>query len=118
MVNKAGNLNNTKYDTRYTKYYTNLYHVALKYPKYELSNLKYGELDRVIFAASAKGLGVYDFIPTNPRVVENPPYIGFSLLDDNLAPKIDCFVFDKNGEVENEIFKFNRFTFEWSGSFW
>ena len=28
-----------------------------------LLNEKYGEIDRVKFAASSKGLGVYDFIP-------------------------------------------------------
>ena len=42
------------------------------------------------------------------NIIENPPYIGFSLLDSHLAPKIDCFVFDKKGQVENEIFKFNE----------
>ena len=28
-----------------------------------------------------KELGVYDFIPIDPQINENPPYIGFSLLD-------------------------------------
>ena len=66
------------------------------------------KLDRVKFAASVKGLGVYDFIPTNPHIFENPPYIGFSLLDQSLAKNIECFVFDSDGQVENELFKFNE----------
>ena len=71
-------------------------------------NERYGEIDRVKFAASVKGLGVYDFIPTNPSITENPPYIGFSLLDQSLANNIECFVFDSDGEVEAELFKFNE----------
>ena len=55
-----------------------------------------------------KGLGVYDFIPKNPHLFDNPPFIGFSLLDQNLAKTIDCFVFDSNGQVESEVFKFNE----------
>ena len=82
---------------------SNMYYL----PRFSL-NEKYGELDRVIFAASAKGLGVYDFIPTNPRVVENPPYIGFSLLDQKLANSLDCFVFDSDGQVKKQIYKFNE----------
>ena len=31
-------------------------------------NERYGEIDRVKFAASSKGLGVYDFIPQNPTL--------------------------------------------------
>ena len=80
---------------------SNLYYL----PRFSL-NEKYGDIDRVKFTSRTKGLGVYDFIPSNPQINENPPFIGFSLLDDYLAPKIDCFVFDKKGEVENEIFKF------------
>ena len=71
-------------------------------------NEKYGELDRVIFAAGAKGLGVYDFVPTNPNIFENPPYIGFSLLDEKLSNRINCFLYDSKGKVENDIFKFNE----------
>ena len=53
-------------------------------------------------------MGIYDFIPSNPRIFDNPPFIGFSLLDQTLAQSINCFVFDKKGEVESEIFKFNE----------
>ena len=82
---------------------SNMYYL----PRFSL-NEKYGEIDRVIFAASAKGLGVYDFIPSNPKITENPPYIGFSLLDEKLASSLNCFIFDMNGQVEREIFKFNE----------
>ncbi len=76
-------------------------------PRFSL-NEKYGEIDRVKFAANAKGLGIYDFIPNDPTIYDNPPFIGFSLLDEKLVPSIDCFVFDSKGEVEKEIFKFNE----------
>ena len=76
-------------------------------PRFSL-NEKYGEIDRVKFAAKAKGLGIYDFIPKDPTIYENPPFIGFSLLDEKLVPSIDCFVFDSKGEVEKELFKFNE----------
>jgi len=82
---------------------SNLYYL----PRFSL-NEKYGDLDRVKFAANTKGLGIYDFIPTNPHIFENPPYIGFSLLDQKLAKSINCFVFDSKGQVESEIFKFNE----------
>jgi len=82
---------------------SNLYYL----PRFSL-NEKYGDIDRVRFTSQAKGMGVYDFIPSDPHIIENPPYIGFSLLDENLAPKIDCFIFDKKGQVENDIFKFNE----------
>ena len=76
-------------------------------PRFSL-NERYGNIDRVKFAANTMGLGVYDFIPINPHIFENPPFIGFSLLDQGLAKSIDCFVFDSNGQVESEIFKFNE----------
>ncbi len=76
-------------------------------PRFSL-NERYAEIDRVKFAANAKGLGIYDFIPTDPNISENPPYIGFSLLDEKLVPSIDCFVFDSKGQVEKELFKFNE----------
>ena len=82
---------------------SNLYYL----PRFSL-NERYAEIDRVKFAANAKGLGIYDFIPTNPNISENPPYIGFSLLDEKLVPSIDCFVFDSKGQVEKELFKFNE----------
>ena len=82
---------------------SNLYYL----PRFSL-NERYGEIDRVKFAANAKGLGVYDFIPTDPTIKENPPYIGFSLLDEKLVPSVDCFVFDSKGQVEKELFKFNE----------
>ena len=76
-------------------------------PRFSL-NEKYGEIDRVKFAANAKGLGIYDFIPKDPTIYDNPPFIGFSLLDEKLVPSLDCFVFDSKGEVAKEIFKFNE----------
>ena len=82
---------------------SNLYYL----PRFSL-NERYAEIDRVKFAANAKGLGIYDFIPTDPSISENPPYIGFSLLDEKLVPSIDCFVFDSKGQVEKELFKFNE----------
>ena len=82
---------------------SNLYYL----PRFSL-NERYGEIDRVRFAANSKGLGVYDFIPSDPTLKENPPYIGFSLLDEKLVPSIDCFVFDATGQVEKELFKFNE----------
>ena len=82
---------------------SNMYYL----PRFSL-NEKYGELDRVKFATSAKGLGVYDFIPANPTIDQNPPFIGFSLLDNNKVQGLDCFIFDSKGQVEREIFKFNE----------
>ncbi len=82
---------------------SNMYYL----PRFSL-NEKYGEIERVKFAASSKGLGVYDFIPTNPSIKENPPFIGFSLLDEKLSLSLNCFVFDMNGQVEREIYKFNE----------
>ncbi len=82
---------------------SNMYYL----PRFSL-NEKYGELDRVKFAASAKGLGVYDLIPNNPSIKENPPFIGFSLLDDKIVMSLDCFIFDSKGQVEREIYKFNE----------
>lgn len=76
-------------------------------PRFSL-NEKYGNLDRVKFAANTKGLGIYDFIPEDPHIFENPPFIGFSLLDQSLATNIDCFIFDAKGKVESDIFKFNE----------
>ena len=82
---------------------SNMYYL----PRFSL-NEKYAEIDRVKFAANSKGLGVYDFIPSNPSISENPPYIGFSILDLDLVPSLDCFVFDSNGQVDKELFKFNE----------
>ncbi len=82
---------------------SNLYYL----PRFSL-NERYGEIDRVKFAANVKGLGVYDFVPIDPHIIENPPYIGFSLLDQLLAKNIECFIFDSDGKVENELFKFNE----------
>ena len=76
-------------------------------PRFSL-NEKYSDIDRVKFAANSKGLGVYDFIPNNPNISDNPPFIGFSLLDEKLTSSIDCFVFDNKGPVEKELFKFNE----------
>ncbi|MDC1296545.1 polysaccharide deacetylase family protein [Alphaproteobacteria bacterium] len=82
---------------------SNLYYL----PRFSL-NERYGNIDRVRFAANTKGLGVYDFIPIDPNITENPPFIGLSLLDQNLVRSIDCFIFDSKGKVESEIFKFNE----------
>ncbi len=82
---------------------SNMYYL----PRFSL-NEKYGEIDRVKFAASSKGLGVYDFIPTDPTVKQNPPFIGFSLLDEKLSTSLNCFIFDMKGQVEKEIYKFNE----------
>ena len=76
-------------------------------PRFSL-NEKYGNIERVQFAATAKGLGVYDFIPSNPHILDNPPFVGFSLLDKYLNKSINCFIFDNKGQVENEIYKFNE----------
>ena len=82
---------------------SNLYYL----PRFSL-NEKYGNIDRVKFAANTKGMGVYDFIPSDPHIFENPPYIGFSLLDDRLVKTIDCFIFDNKGQIKSEVFKFNE----------
>ena len=82
---------------------SNMYYL----PRFSL-NEKYGEIDRVKFAASSKGLGVYDFIPTSPTIKENPPFIGFSLLDERLSTSLNCFIFDMKGQVDKEMFKFNE----------
>ena len=82
---------------------SNMYYL----PRFSL-NEKYGDIERVKFAANAKGLGVYDFIPSNPNITDNPPYIGFSLLDEKLSKNINCFIFDSKGQVENDLFKFNE----------
>ncbi len=82
---------------------SNMYYL----PRFSL-NERYGEIDRVKFAASSKGLGVYDFIPQNPTITQNPPFIGFSLLDDKKAQSLDCFIFDSKGQVDREIYKFNE----------
>ncbi len=82
---------------------SNMYYL----PRFSL-NEKYGEIDRVKFAASSKGLGVYDFIPNNPTINQNPPFIGFSLLDEKKAQSLDCFIFDSKGQVNREIYKFNE----------
>ena len=82
---------------------SNLYYL----PRFSL-NEKYGNIDRVRFAANTKGVGIYDFIPEDPHIFDNPPYIGFSLLDQSLASSIDCFIFDSDGTVDSDIFKFNE----------
>ena len=82
---------------------SNMYYL----PRFSL-NERYGEIDRVKFAASSKGLGVYDFIPQSPTIKQNPPFIGFSLLDDKKVQSLDCFIFDSKGQVDREIYKFNE----------
>tara|TARA_B100000686_G_C16618853_1_gene878030 strand:- start:27 stop:1073 length:1047 start_codon:yes stop_codon:yes gene_type:complete len=82
---------------------SNMYYL----PRFSL-NEKYGDLERLQFTANTKGLGVYDFIPTDPIIFNNPPYIGFSLLDDSLSKTINCFIFDSKGTTESDLFKFNE----------
>ena len=82
---------------------SNMYYL----PRFSL-NEKYGEIDRVKFAANAKGIGIYDFIPINPTIKQNPPFIGFSLLDSKKASSLNCFIFDSKGQVDSEIYKFNE----------
>ena len=50
----------------------------------------------------------YDFIPKDPVIVENPPYIGFSLLDQKIADKLQCFIYDSNGRVDSDLYVFNE----------
>ena len=76
-------------------------------PRFSL-NEKYGNISRVKFAANTKGLGVYDFTPSNPHIYDNPPFIGFSLLNKFLVNSLDCFIFDNSGQVDSEIYKFNE----------
>ena len=83
--------------------FSNFYYL----PRFSL-NEKYGDIDRVKFAANALGLGIYDFVPSNPQIRENPPFIGFSLVDLTLSNNLNCFVFDNNGQVDSDIFKFNE----------
>ncbi len=82
---------------------SNMYYL----PRFSL-NEKYGEIDRVKFAVTSKGLGIYDFIPSDPTINQNPPFIGFSLLDEKLSVSLNCFIFDMKGQVEREIYKFNE----------
>jgi len=82
---------------------SNLYYL----PRFSL-NEKYGDINRVKFTANTKGLGVYDFIPTNPHIFDNPPFIGFSLLDKSLINSLDCFIFDNEGQVASDVYKFNE----------
>ncbi len=82
---------------------SNMYYL----PRFSL-NEKYSDIDRLKFIVNAKGLGIYDFIPSNPNISDNPPYIGFSLLDDKLSRNINCFIYDNKGQVENDLFRFNE----------
>ena len=38
----------------------------------------------------------------------NPPFIGFSLLDEKLSINLNCFIFDNKGLVEHDLYKFNE----------
>ena len=76
-------------------------------PRFSL-NEKYGDIERVKFSANAKGMGVYDLVPTNPIIDTNPPFIGFSLLDNELSNSLNCFIFDKIGKVEIDLFSFGE----------
>ena len=76
-------------------------------PRFAL-NEKYGSIERIQFSANAKGLGVYELIPSDPMLNENPPFIGFSLLDKKFSKIINCFVYDAQGIVENDIYKFEE----------
>ena len=74
-------------------------------PRFSL-NEKYGAIDRVKFSATANGLGVYELLPYDPLLNENPPFIGFSLLDQKLSNTLNCFIFDSSGNAELEKFIF------------
>ena len=76
-------------------------------PRFSI-NENYSDIDRLNFIINSKGLRVYDFVPSDPAVFENPPYIGFSLYDKKLAPSVDCFIFDQKGKIEREIYKFDE----------
>jgi len=76
-------------------------------PRFSL-NEKYGDIERVKFSSKAKGLGVYDLIPKNQEFSENPPFIGLSLLDKNLSSSINCFIFDSDGNIETDLYKFEE----------
>tara|TARA_Y100000590_G_scaffold407477_1_gene497766 strand:- start:942 stop:1862 length:921 start_codon:yes stop_codon:yes gene_type:complete len=77
-------------------------------PRFSL-NEKYADIERVKFISNNKGIGIYDFVPENPHIKDNnPPYIGFSLLDEKLTYNLNCFIFDSNGSVESEMYKFNE----------
>jgi len=74
-------------------------------PRFSL-NEKYGAIDRVKFSATANGLGVYELLPYDPLLNENPPFIGFSLLDQKLSNTLNCFIFDSSGNAELKKFIF------------
>ena len=76
-------------------------------PRFSI-NEKYGEIERMKFISNTKGLGIYDFIPNDPVIVDNPPYIGFSLLDQSLSNKLQCFVYDSKGQVDSDLYIFNE----------
>ena len=76
-------------------------------PRFSL-NEKYGDIERVKFSSKAKGMGVYDLIPKNQEFSENPPFIGLSLLDKNLSSSINCFIFDSDGNIETDLYKFEE----------
>jgi len=76
-------------------------------PRFSI-NEKYGNIERIQFTANAKGLGIYDFIPIDPLLNENPPFIGFSLLDKDISDKLNCFIFDSNGTVDSDKYIFGE----------
>ena len=76
-------------------------------PRFSL-NERYGDIDRVKFSSKAKGMGVYELIPKDQEFSENPPFIGFSLLDKNLLSSINCFIFDSVGNIESDMYKFEE----------
>tara|TARA_Y100000590_G_C15748487_1_gene1023132 strand:- start:4851 stop:5924 length:1074 start_codon:yes stop_codon:yes gene_type:complete len=76
-------------------------------PRFSL-NERYGDIERVKFSANTKAIGVKDFIPTDPVLSENPPFIGFSLLNKDLSNSLNCFIFDRKGAVDNEKMFFNE----------
>tara|TARA_B100001029_G_C15031697_1_gene437398 strand:- start:130 stop:1191 length:1062 start_codon:yes stop_codon:yes gene_type:complete len=76
-------------------------------PRFSI-NEKYGSIDRIKFSGNAKGLGIYDLTPIDPEFSENPPFIGFSLLDKSLSKSLNCFIFDGSGNIESEIYNFEE----------
>ena len=76
-------------------------------PRFSL-NEKYGDIERVKFSSKTKGMGVYDLIPKDQEFSENPPFIGLSLLDENLSSSLNCFIFDSNGNINTDMYKFEE----------
>ena len=72
-------------------------------------NERYGEIDRVKFAASIKGLGVYDFIPTNPQIFLKILHIlVFRYWINYLQKILNVLFLIAMDKLKSELFKFNE----------